>query len=86
MNRVVAELLELSRLENPQSNRDEQPIDMAALLALARRGYAGQPGIAEIETSTPLAAKLLGVSSEIESVVNNLLVNAVRHTPADGRA
>ena len=35
MNRVVGELLELSRLENPGSAREAQAIDVAALIALA---------------------------------------------------
>ncbi len=85
MNRVVAELLELSRLENPQSVREEQEVDIGALMALARRGYSGQAGIASIETESSLSAHLLGVSTEIESVISNLLVNAVRHTAADGK-
>ncbi|WP_082989961.1 phosphate regulon sensor histidine kinase PhoR [Woeseia oceani] len=85
MNRVVAELLELSRLENPRSMRDEQDIDVGAVLAFARRGYAGEPGVPEIVIEAPLTARLHGVSAEIETVVSNLLANAIRHTPAEGR-
>ncbi|MEQ8206323.1 MAG: phosphate regulon sensor protein PhoR, partial [Woeseia sp.] len=84
MNRVVAELLELSRLENPRSMRDEQDIDIAALLAFARRGYTGEPGVPSIVIEAPLTARLHGVSAEIETVVSNLLANAIRHTPAEG--
>ncbi|MCB1845772.1 MAG: DUF3329 domain-containing protein, partial [Halioglobus sp.] len=85
MNRVVVDLLELSSLENPRSIRDEQDIDIAALLAFARRVHAGEPGVPEIVIDAPLTARLKGVSSEIETVISNLLVNAIRHTPADGR-
>lgn len=84
MNRVVAKLLELSRLENPGSVREEHAIDVAAQLALARRAWAGQDGVAEIRSDVTLTAKLSGVVEEIESVIGNLLANAVRHTPADG--
>jgi len=85
MSRVVSELLELSRLENPQSKRSEESIDVGAMLALARRSYAGQPGVPTIVTEAPFAAQLRGVPSEIETIVSNLLANAVRHTPEDGR-
>lgn len=85
MNRVVAELLELSRLENPDSARDDQEIDVAAMLALARRSWSGQPGVPAIDVDCKFAARLRGVPAEIESVITNLLSNAVRHTPADGQ-
>jgi len=85
MNRIVAELLELSRLENPQPARSEDDVDVAALLATARRGFAGESGIPELSVDAPLKQHLHGVSTEIESVIHNLLTNAIRHTSADGR-
>lgn len=85
MNRVVAELLELSRLENPQSIRDEQEVDVAALLALARRAQAGTANLPELVIESSLTSRLLGVTAEVESIIGNLLANAIRHTPADGR-
>ncbi|MGB5345980.1 MAG: phosphate regulon sensor histidine kinase PhoR [Woeseia sp.] len=85
MNRIVAELLELSRLENPQAEREEDDVDVPALLASARRAVDGQPEVPTIITDAPLKAQLRGVAAEIESVISNLLTNAVRHTPAAGR-
>ncbi|MGB5353699.1 MAG: phosphate regulon sensor histidine kinase PhoR [Woeseia sp.] len=84
MNRIVAELLELSRLENPQAERTDEEVDIAALLAGARRAYEGESGVPTIVTDAALKSRLLGSSAEIESVINNLLTNAIRHTPADG--
>lgn len=84
MNRIVADLLELSRLENPQSDRDSETVDVAALLALARREWAGQPGVPELRVEVSTNSRLSGISSEIESVISNLLVNAIRHTKPDG--
>lgn len=85
MNRIVAELLELSRLENPQAERAEGDVDIAALLTSARGAVAGEPKVPQVVTDVVLKSHLRGVTAEIESVINNLLSNAIRHTPTDGR-
>lgn len=84
MNNIVAELLELSRLEGSGPVADDTQIDVPALLASAKKSYAGLPDVAPIEITAESRARLLGTASEIESVISNLLSNAVRHTPADG--
>lgn len=84
MNRIISELLELSRLEVAGRAGLANVVDVASLLAGARKavtGNAGQPGI-EVVTDTEL--QLRGNATQIESVVMNLLSNALRHTPADG--
>jgi two-component system phosphate regulon sensor histidine kinase PhoR len=84
MNRIVAELMELSRLESAGPADDKELVDVATLLASAKTAIyrAGEtPSIAvEIESQ----ARLRGNRNEIESLVTNLLSNAVRHTPPDG--
>jgi two-component system, OmpR family, phosphate regulon sensor histidine kinase PhoR len=84
MNNIVAELLELSRLEAPATDRVEQAVDVAALLASARKAFSGG-NRAELLVLCESRAQIMGRTSEIESVVNNLLTNAMRHTPATGR-
>lgn len=84
MNRIVAELLELSRLENPTSERRDEEVDIAALLAGVRRTWAGKRGVPTLQIDAPLKAKLRGVTAEMESILDNLVTNAIRHTPADG--
>lgn len=85
MNRVVVELLELSRLENPEAVLEEESIDVPALLERTRRACQCDGNVPEIAIDCAFSANLLGVSTEIESVVSNLLANAVRHTPAGGK-
>jgi two-component system phosphate regulon sensor histidine kinase PhoR len=85
MNRIVAELLELSRLEGSGRASTEEIVDVCGLLSSARKSYVGQAGLPEIELETESAAQLRGNAGQIESVITNLLSNAVRHTPADGR-
>jgi two-component system phosphate regulon sensor histidine kinase PhoR len=84
MNRIVADLLELSRLEGTASIDVEQDIDVAAMLEATARLYASDLAGPTIRVQATSRALLRGSAAEIESVVRNLLSNAVRHTPVDG--
>jgi two-component system phosphate regulon sensor histidine kinase PhoR len=85
MNAVVSELLELSRLESAGPASKEEAVDVGGLLAAAKKSFLGQDGIAAIDVESQSTAQLLAAGNEIESLISNLLSNAVRHTPADGR-
>lgn len=84
MTRIVSELLELSRLEGAGRASIDETVDVCGLVASARKAYAGQPDAPQIKLALESTAQLRGDSSEIESVITNLLSNAIRHTPADG--
>ena len=84
MNHIVGELLELSRLESAGKASTDEVVDVAGLLAAARKSYQGVDDVAAIDVVVESTAHLLGKGSEIESLISNLLANAVRHTPADG--
>ena len=84
MNRIVTELLELSRLEGTSSVGVEQNINVAALLQSMARLYSNDAAGPSINVHASSRAMLRGSAAEIESVVRNLLSNAVRHTPHDG--
>ena len=85
MNTVVSELLELSRLESAGPAGKDEAVDVGGLLAAAKKSFLGQDGIAAIDVESQSTAQLLAAGNEIESLISNLLSNAVRHTPADGR-
>jgi two-component system phosphate regulon sensor histidine kinase PhoR len=85
MNKLVSELLELSRLEGPGSLATDEIVDVAGLLSAAKKSYAGRKSLPEIQLECLSNARLRGSSPEIESVIANLLSNAVRHTRPDGR-
>jgi two-component system phosphate regulon sensor histidine kinase PhoR len=85
MNLVVSELLELSRLESAGRAGKDEAVDVGGLLAAAKKAYLGQDDVAAIEVVSRSTAQLLAAGNEIESLITNLLSNAVRHTPADGR-
>lgn len=85
MTRIVGELLELSRLESAGSASTDELVDVAGLMEAARKVNQGRSDCPTIELEAESAAQLRGNANEIESVINNLLSNAIRHTPATGR-
>jgi two-component system phosphate regulon sensor histidine kinase PhoR len=84
MNSIVAELLELSSLESSAVGRVEQAVDVAALLASTRKAYSGNRHGPELIINCESRAQIMGRAAEIESVITNLLTNAMRHTPSTG--
>ncbi len=84
MNRVITELMELSRLESAGRAGDSDVVDVAGLVASTRHSLSGFAGTPSIETDVDPLVRLRGNSTQIESVISNLVSNAVRHTPADG--
>lgn len=84
MNKIVAELLELSRLESAGAADLGEAVDVGGILSATRKAFY-QPGrtpAIEVEIESP--ARLRGNASEIESLATNLVSNAVRHTGVDG--
>jgi len=85
MSQLVRDLLELSRLESGASSPMEHAVDMRALLASAKKmALAQEPRPQNIDVEFDSDAQVLGEETEIESVVGNLVTNAVRYTPPDG--
>ncbi len=84
MTTIINELLELSRLEGAGRASTESIVDVNALLRSVRKAYQGQADVPTIEIEAEASTQLYGSSSEIESVITNLVSNAVRHTDPDG--
>lgn len=85
--RLINDLLNFSRYQSGTQKLDLQPTDIAEILAQARQRFEGQAhahGIEiELETSNDLP-KLNLDRLQIERVIDNLIGNALRHTPAGG--
>jgi two-component system phosphate regulon sensor histidine kinase PhoR len=86
MQRLVDDLLTISKLETAPPRRREDTVDVPALLAGLREQAEILSGQAHHQISLDAAAglKLLGSREELHSAFSNLVNNAVRYTPAGG--
>jgi len=84
MSIIVADLMQLSRVESSGRAGDEEHVDVTAVLTAAARAYAGLESSPDIQVEGDASIRILGITREIESVVANLISNAVRHTPKSG--
>ena len=85
MNTIIADLLELSRLESTDGEAVRVPVDVPSLLqrmqrdALARSDRPRQM-LLDLQSEDGLYGSL----QELESAFTNLLVNGIKYTPAEG--
>jgi signal transduction histidine kinase len=87
MARLVAELLELARIESGQVAMARSPLDMAALLRECAEALALQAETARVDwvVEIPNLPPLIGDRDRLAQVFTNLLDNALKHTPAGGK-
>jgi two-component system phosphate regulon sensor histidine kinase PhoR len=86
MNRLVEDLLTLSRLESTAEPPRQDTVDVPALIdLLANEARVLSNGRHVIELEALAACKLCGSCDEIRSAFGNLISNAIRYTPAGGR-
>jgi two-component system phosphate regulon sensor histidine kinase PhoR len=86
MNLIVQDLLELSRLESSEREVVGAPMDVAALVAQLRQDVAARPTPhPSVELAIETAAGLQGDEAQIHSAFRNLVDNAVKYTPPEGR-
>jgi len=85
MRRLVEDLLQLSKLESGQPVSRDNVVDVSSIVATARKeafAMPEHPGSIDMEISSK--ANLLGEETELQSIVSNLVANAVRYTPPEG--
>ena len=80
MNRLIDDLLDLDRIDRGKVHPRRKPTDVGAL---ARRVLADTEQLADHPVRVRADAVLVDVDpGKVERVIENLLVNAARHTPA----
>ncbi len=86
MRGIVGDLLELSKMEAAGGEAERVPIDVGGLLAVIRKEALARPvHPAVVDLQLDSDARLLGADGELHSIFGNLVSNAVKFTPADGR-
>ncbi len=85
MERLVEDLLTLSSLESANLQGEASEVAIGPLLqTLVADSRVVSSGRHKIEASMDAVESVMGVSSELDSAIRNLLFNAVRYTPDGG--
>jgi two-component system sensor histidine kinase KdpD len=83
LDRIVANLLSLSRIEAGALRPDAQPMEVEELVSICvqrlQRLFADAPLVVDLPADLPL---VLADHSQVDQVLTNLLENAARHSPA----
>ncbi len=87
MNNLVNDLLLLSRLENDTTQQEPQRINIHALLGQVRNEAMafGLEKHQDITLECDAGVSLLGLENNLRSAFSNLVTNAVKYTPPNGR-
>ncbi|MEW6314444.1 MAG: phosphate regulon sensor histidine kinase PhoR [Pseudomonadota bacterium] len=86
MQRLVEDLLTLSRLESTQNPVREETVDVPALLReIYQEALSLSAGRHRIALHVDSAARLMASREELRSAFGNLVSNAVRYTPEGGQ-
>ena len=86
MQRLVDDLLTLSRLDEYRSPENEETIDMSAMLMLlTQEGIALSDKRHTVFADPPAGIHLHGNFQELRSAFTNLVSNAIRYTPEGGQ-
>ncbi len=85
MQRLIEDLLILSRLENEQNKINEKAVDVVSLLHnILQDAESLSAGRHQIKLNIATQDQLMGSEEELRSAFSNLISNAIRYTPDRG--
>ena len=86
MQALLNDLLELSRLQSGEQAREDQPVDIpAVLMQLKEQSEEISQGRHELRFEIEPGLRMRGNAVDLESAFRNLINNAIAYTPAGGR-
>lgn len=86
MKTLLDDLLELSRLQSDEIQEEERRVDVPAMLEqLREQAEEVSHGQHTFHFQVDSTLFLMGVAADLESAFRNLIINAIRYTPAGGR-
>lgn len=85
MQYMLDDFLELSRIQSAESEAEEVPVNVPAMLAqLREQAEEISRGKHELTFEVDPALHLYGIAADLESAFRNLIVNALKYTPQGG--
>ena len=86
MERLVEQLLSLSKVENNRDDNDMKQVDMPKLVEnlVEDARWLNQTKQHEIRTNITQGIGVFGIETELKSACANLISNAIAYTPANG--
>ena len=87
MSRLVDELLDLARIESGQIKMLREPVDLARVLegCIEKFALQAREGNVALVLDVPALPLVTGDKDWLAQVFANLLANALKHTPPDGK-
>lgn len=84
---LVSDLLLLEKYETKDGRTKEQPVDMQALISSVCRDaeMLSAEDSHDIQFMSETHAGLVGIENQLRSAISNLVFNAVKYTPANGK-
>ena len=86
VNELLIQILELARLESGQSGPQLREVDVDDIIARVLRRHRVEADNSGVELAAPThgSPKIVADEALIDQAVDNLVRNAIRHTPAGG--
>lgn len=87
VNELLIQILELARLESGQSGPQLREIDVDEIISRVLRRHRVEAGNSGVELEGPAAGsqKIVADEALIDQAIDNLVRNAIRHTPGGGK-